>query len=81
MATTRITLTLPTELVEEARRESRNLSRLAAEALREYLHRRRVEQARRAFGAWDRPKDFDSVAFVESLRAEPSEGRLAEASD
>ncbi|WP_273109266.1 type II toxin-antitoxin system CcdA family antitoxin [Thermoflexus hugenholtzii] len=78
MRTTRVTLTLPTELVEEARRESTNLSQLIAEALADFLHRRRIERALQAFGAWSRPEDFDSVAFVEALRSEPMEGRLAD---
>lgn len=81
MTTTRVTLTLPADLVEEARRESRNLSQTVAEALRAYLRQRRVERARRAFGAWSRPTDFDSATFVETLRAEPAEGRLAETPD
>ncbi len=76
-ATTRVTLTLPADLVEEARRESPNLSRLAAQALRAYLDGLRLERARRAFGAWSRAQDFDPLAFVDSLRAEPREGRLA----
>ncbi len=77
MASTRVTVTLPADLVEEARRESSNLSRLVAEALRAYLHNLRLERARRAFGAWSRPEDFDPLAFVDALRAEPEEGRLA----
>jgi len=81
VAMTRVTLMLPTKLVEEARRESRNLSRITAEARRAFIHRRRVERARRAFGAWVRPEDFDGAAFVESLRTEPSEGRFAETPD
>ncbi len=77
MASTRATVTIPTDLVEEARRESPNLSRLVAEALRAYLHSLRLERARRAFGAWARPEDFEPLAFVGTVRAEPEEGRLA----
>lgn len=77
MAKTRVTVTLPAELVEEARRESRNLSRTVADALTGYLLQRRADRARSAFGAWSRPDEFDSVAFVNALRAGPDGGRFA----
>lgn len=79
MATTRVTVTLPEDLVRQARQESANLSQLIAEALREHLRRRRLAAARTAFGIWrDRwPADLPSVDLVDALRAEPEGGRGA----
>lgn len=48
MAATRVTITLPPELVEEIDRRERNRSRFVFEAVRRELHRRRRDELRRS---------------------------------
>lgn len=48
MATERVTVTLPVELLEEIDRSERNRSRFVLEAVRREIHRRRREDLRRS---------------------------------
>jgi len=69
MRLTKTSITLPDDLLQEARTVSKNVSALIAEALREYLHQRKVQKAMESFGAW-KSRDGDSIDMVNSLRKE-----------
>jgi len=65
-------ITLPDDLLQEARTLSRNVSSLVTEALREYIRQRKVQKAMESFGSW-KGREGDSVDVVNDLRKE--EGR------
>lgn len=67
MAKVKVTVSIPQELYEEAKKTKRKLSHLVSEALREYFKRERIRRAKNSFGAW---KDFEgeSTQFVRMLR-------------
>jgi post-segregation antitoxin CcdA len=65
-------ITLPDDLLQEARTMSRNVSGLVTEALREYIRQRKVQKAMESFGGW-KGREGDSVDMVNVLRTE--EGR------
>ncbi|MBC7963321.1 MAG: type II toxin-antitoxin system CcdA family antitoxin [Steroidobacteraceae bacterium] len=65
-------ITLPDDLLQEARSMSRNVSGLVTEALREYIRQRKVQKAMESFGSW-KSREGDSVDIVNDLRTE--EGR------
>jgi post-segregation antitoxin (ccd killing protein) len=65
-------ITLPDDLLKEARAMSRNVSGLVTEALREYIRQRKVQKAVESFGSW-KGREGDSVETVNDLRKE--EGR------
>lgn len=69
----RASITLPDELLKEAKAVSRNnLSALVAEALQKYLQDLKTKKALNSFGSWqDRGKD--SVDLVNESRGD--EGR------
>ncbi len=52
MHLTKTSITIPDDLLKEAKAMSKNFSGLVAEALEEYLHHRRVEKAMESFGGW-----------------------------
>lgn len=65
-------ITLPDDLLQEARTMSKNVSGLVTEALREYIRQRKVQSALDSFGSW-KGREGDSVDLVNALRSE--EGR------
>ncbi len=65
-------ITLPDDLLLEARAMSQNVSSLVTEALREYIRQRKVQKAMESFGSW-KGRDGDSTDIVNALRTE--EGR------
>jgi post-segregation antitoxin (ccd killing protein) len=65
-------ITLPDDLLQEARTMSQNVSGLVTEALREYIRQRKIQKAMSSFGSW-KEREVNSVDIVNSLRAE--EGR------
>ena len=65
-------ITLPDDLLQEARTMSKNVSGLVTEALREYIRQRKVQIAMDSFGSW-KGREGDSVDIVNALRTE--EGR------
>ena len=62
-------ITLPDDLLQEARSMSRNVSGLITEALREYIRQRKVQKAMESFGSW-KGREGDSVDMVNNVRAE-----------
>jgi predicted CopG family antitoxin len=67
MAKVKVTVSIPEEIYNEAKKTNRKLSHLVSDALEEYLRRERIRRARRSFGAW---KGFEgeSTRFVRKLR-------------
>ena len=67
-------ITLSREVWEEARKLSSNFSRLVEEALRYYIRQRKIEKAKKVFGAWkDRTKS--SVEIVNEMRKDERDRR------
>lgn len=62
-------ITLPDDLLQEARTMSRNVSGLVTEALREYIRQRKVQKAMESFGSW-KGREGDSADMVNTLRSE-----------
>ncbi|MEW6418625.1 MAG: type II toxin-antitoxin system CcdA family antitoxin [Nitrospirota bacterium] len=64
-------INIPDEIYNEAKRLSDNFSQTVAEALKEYLRKRKVEKAITSFGKWKK-RDKSSVEIVNELRKEDS---------
>lgn len=69
MHLTKTSITLPDDLLAEARSASKNLSALVAESLREYLRQKKLKKAMESFGAW-REHEEGGVDTVNRLRSE-----------
>jgi metal-responsive CopG/Arc/MetJ family transcriptional regulator len=72
MHLTKTSITLPDDLLKEAKATTKNFSGLVAEALRDYLHRKKIQKAMESFGSWEK-RGETSVDLVDELRKE--EGR------
>lgn len=73
MRLVKTSVTIPDDLFKEAKRLSDNFSSLVAEALKEYLRKRKIQKAKKSFGTWeDRGKD--SINIVNELRSEKDRG-------
>ena len=72
MHLTKTSITLPDDLLQEAKTISRNFSALVAEALREYIRQRKVQKAMESFGSW-KGREETSVDLVNEMRKD--EGR------
>ena len=62
---------IPEDIFNEAKKVSGNFSSLVAEALREYLRRKKVEKAISSFGKWEKRKK-ESADIVNEMRKEDS---------
>ncbi len=60
---------IPDDIFNEVKKLSDNFSSVVAEALKEYLRRRKVEKAMSSFGKWNK-REKDSVKIVNELRKE-----------
>ncbi|GAC1468384.1 MAG: hypothetical protein PVSMB11_04010 [Desulfuromonadaceae bacterium] len=69
MHLTKTSITLPDDLLAEARAASKNLSALVTEALREYLRQKKIQKAMESFGAWQE-RDETGTDTVTRLRSE-----------
>ncbi len=72
MHLTKTSITIPDDLLKEAKTISRNFSALVAEALREFIRQQKIEKAMESFGSW-KDREGASVDMVNKLRKE--EGR------
>jgi post-segregation antitoxin (ccd killing protein) len=72
MALTKTSITIPDDLLEEARAASNNFSALVTEALKEYLRRRNIRKAMESFGSWE-DREGTSAEVVNRMRSK--EGR------
>ena len=64
------TVVISSELWEEIQGFSDNFSDLVETALRDYLRRRKIEEAKKAFGSWTR--DRETLEIVEEIRKNDS---------
>jgi post-segregation antitoxin (ccd killing protein) len=53
MAIVKTSITIPEEILHQAKRISDNFSSLVTEALKEYLKKKNVEKALASFGKWE----------------------------
>ena len=67
MHLTKTSITLPDDLLKEARSISKNFSSLVTDALREYLRQRKVQKAMESFGSWEK-REESSAGIVNELR-------------
>lgn len=65
-------ISIPDDLLCEAKQLSRNVSALVTEALRDYLRRIKAEKALESFGSWE-AREESSIDLVNRMRSE--EGR------
>jgi len=72
MKLTKISITLPDDLLWGAKAISSNFSGLVVEALREYIRQRKVKNAMESFGSWQ-GREESSVEMVNEMRKD--EGR------
>lgn len=69
MALTKTSITIPEDILSEAKKVSDNFSSLVAEALKEYLRKKNVEKAVSSFGKW-KGRYKSSVEMVNEMRKE-----------
>jgi hypothetical protein len=62
-------ITLPDDLLQEAKTMSKNVSSFITEALREYIRQRKVQKAMESFGTWH-GREGESLDVVNDLRKE-----------
>lgn len=62
-------INIPDDIFNEAKKLSDNFSSVVAEALKEYLRRKKVEKAMSSFGKWGK-RDKRSVDIVNEIRKE-----------
>ena len=64
-------INIPDDIFDEAKKLSDNFSAVVAEALKEYLRRKKVEKAAASFGKWSK-RDKNSAEIVSDMRKEES---------
>ena len=69
MGMVKTSITIPEDILEQSKELSDNFSSVVAEALREYLRRKRIEKAINSFGKWEM-REEDSVYIVNNLRSD-----------
>ena len=62
-------INIPDDIFNEAKKISGNFSSVVAEALREYLRRKKIEKAQASFGKWGK-RDKESVDIINEMRKE-----------
>ncbi len=69
MSLIKTSITIPEDVLSEAKKTSDNFSALVTEALKEYIRKKNVEKAVASFGKW-KERDKSSVEIVTELRKE-----------
>jgi hypothetical protein len=67
MGLVKTSITIPDEIFKQVKETSENFSQTVAEALKEYLQKKKVEKAKGSFGSWG-TRDKNSVDIVNDLR-------------
>ena len=62
-------VTIPDDLLREAKKLSPNFSALVTEAIEDYMRKKKVEKALSSFGKWGE-RDKDSIDLVNEMRSE-----------
>jgi post-segregation antitoxin (ccd killing protein) len=62
-------ITLPDDLLQEARTMSKNVSAFITEALREHIRQRKIQKAMESFGSWQ-GREGESLDSVNDMRKE-----------
>lgn len=73
MGVVKTSITVPEDILEEAKELSDNFSSVVAEALKEYLRKKKIEKAIKSFGKWE-DRGEDSIRIVNELRSEKGRG-------
>ena len=72
MALVKTSITIPDEILKQAKNMSGNFSALVVKALEEYFRKEKINKAMRSFGKWDK-RDKSSIDTVNEIRKD--EGR------
>lgn len=72
MSLVKTSITIPEDVLSDAKKTSDNFSAFVTEALKEYIRKKNVEKAVASFGKW-KGREKSSVEVVKELRKE--EGR------
>jgi predicted CopG family antitoxin len=64
-------INIPDDIFNEAKKLSGNFSSVVADALKEYLRKKKVEKAASSFGKWGK-RDKSSAEIVSNMRKEES---------
>jgi len=62
-------INIPEEIFNEAKKLSGNFSSVVAEALREYLRKKKIQKGLSSFGKWEK-REKSSVDIVSEMRKE-----------
>jgi post-segregation antitoxin (ccd killing protein) len=62
-------ITLPDDLLQEAKSMSKNVSNFITEALREHIRQRKIQKAMETFGSWNE-REGESLDIVNDMRKE-----------
>lgn len=68
MSLVKTSITIPEDVLTQAKEASGNFSALVTEALKEYLRKRAVKKAIDSFGAWEK-REESSVEIVNKIRS------------
>ncbi len=60
-------ITLPEDLLDEAKTMSKNISAFITEALREHIRQRKIQKALETFGSW-KEREGESLEIVNEMR-------------
>ncbi len=73
MGLVKTSITIPGDLLSQAKQISGNFSSLVAKALKEYIRMEKVKKAVNTFGKWEE-RGQDSTTIVNDLRTEEGRG-------
>ena len=73
MGLVKTSITIPGDLLSQAKQISGNFSSLVAKALKEYIRMEKVKKAVNTFGKWEE-RGKDSTTIVNDLRTEEGRG-------
>ncbi len=62
-------ISIPDDLLQEAKSMSKNVSGFIVDALREHIRQRKIQKAMESFGSW-KGRDCESIDMVNDLRKE-----------
>jgi post-segregation antitoxin (ccd killing protein) len=62
-------ITLPDDLLQEAKAMSKNVSSFITEALSEHIRQRKIQKAMETFGSW-KEREGESLDIVNDMRKE-----------